>query len=125
MSDTHTEILSAFCDGEVVDPDVLAEALADSRARDALIDFARLRAAVAVTTRVPASLAGLRDSPARPRLGGWTVVAAAAAMVLLIVVSAALLPRTLFTRSTDQSPPSPSRVLRFEPGVDWHSQGGR
>jgi hypothetical protein len=125
MSDTHTEILSAFCDGEAVDPDVLAEALADSRARDALIDFARLRAAVAVTTPVPASLAGLRDSPAPPRLGGWTVVAAAAAMVLLIVVSAALLPRTLFTRSTDQSPPSPSRVLRFEPGVDWHSQGGR
>jgi len=125
MSDTHTEILSAFCDGEVVDPDVLAEALADSRAREALIDFARLRAAVALTAPLPASLARLHGLPARPRVGGWTVVAAAAAMVLLILVSAALLPRTLFTRSTDESPPSPSRVLRFEPGIDWQAQGGR
>jgi hypothetical protein len=125
MSDTHTAMLSAFCDGEVVDPDVLGKALADPHARDALIDFARLRAAVALTSPVPASLARLRVSPVRPRLFGWTVVAAAAAMVLLLVVSAALLPRTLFTRTTDQSPPSPSRVLRFEPGVDWHSQGGR
>jgi hypothetical protein len=125
MTDNHTEILSAFCDGEIVDPDLLSAALADPRAREALIDFARLRAAVAPLEPLPASLATLRRAPARSRVAGWTVTAAAAAMVLLIVAVASLLPRTLFTRTADQSPPSPTRVLRFEPGVDWHAEGGR
>ena len=125
MTENHTEILSAFCDGEIVDPDELSAALADPRARDALIDFARLRAAVAPVESLPASLGTLRRAPVRSALGGWTVMAAAAAVLLLIVAVASLLPRTLFTRTADQPPPSPTRVLRFEPGVDWHAEGGR
>ena len=55
MTETHTALLSAFCDGQIVDPDQLADALADPRARDALVDFARLRAAVTSSHPLPAS----------------------------------------------------------------------
>ena len=120
MTDLQTEAISAFCDGEIVDPDLLAAALADPRGREALVDFARLRAAVGPAGALPASLAGLR-----PRIHVWTMAVAAAAMVLLIVAAASLLPRSLTTRNADQSPPSPTRVLRFVPGVDWHAEGGR
>ena len=119
MTEIHSDVLSAFCDGDAVDPGLLAAALANSQGRDALIDFARLRAAVAPIGALPASLGELRRPPARHR-AGWVMVAAAAAMVLLIVAAASLLPRISFTKSTDQFPPSPSRVVRYEPGVDWH-----
>ena len=119
MTENHTEILSAFCDGEIVDPDLFAAALADAHARTALVDFARLRAAVAPVGALPESLAELRRNPERPIAPRWAMVAAAA-MVLLIVAAASLLPRTWFTQSNDQSPPVPSRVMRYEPGVDWH-----
>jgi hypothetical protein len=42
----------------------------------------------------------------------------------LIIAAASLVPRTLF-RTSDEAPPAPSRVVRFEPGVDWHAEGGR
>jgi len=125
MTDLQTEAISAFCDGEIVDPDLLAAALADPRGREALVDFARLRAAVGPAGALPASLAGLRTAGVRPRIHVWTMAVAAAAMVLLIVAAASLLPRSLTTRNADQSPPSPTRVLRFVPGVDWHAEGGR
>jgi hypothetical protein len=118
MTEIHTQVLSAFCDGEIVDPDLFAAALADPHGRAALVDFARLRAAVAPAGPLPASLASLRRSPAR--FTAWAVTAAAAALVLLIVAVASLLPPTFFTRSIDQSPPAPSRVMRYESGVDWH-----
>jgi hypothetical protein len=118
MTENHTEVLSAFCDGEIVDPDLFAAALADQHARAALVDFARLRAAVAPVGALPASLGALRGPEARPRVARWAMASAAA--VLLIVAAASLLPRISFTKSTDQSPPPPSRVVRYEPGVDWH-----
>jgi len=124
MTEIHTQVLSAFCDGEIIDPDLLAAALADPQGRAVLTDFARLRAAVAPSGPLPASLGEMRRS-SRPRLGAWTMVAAAAAMVLLMVAAASLLPRALFTKSTDPVPPSPSRVVRYEPGVDWHAEGAR
>jgi hypothetical protein len=122
MTDTQTEILSAFCDGQIVDPDRLADALADSRARDALVDFARLRAAVASSQPLPASLIRLRPGAEgrvrRPRL--WAAIAGAAAMLLLIALTFALLPRTWTAndKSTD-GPPPPTRVVRYQPGIDW------
>ena len=125
MTEIHSQVLSAFCDGEIIDPDLLAAALADPQGRNALIDFARLRAAVAPVGALPASLSELRKGPARPRAARWAMVAAAAAMVLLIVAAASLLPRALFTKSADPVPPSPSRVVRYEPGVDWHAEGAR
>jgi hypothetical protein len=120
MSETHTEILSAFCDGEAVDPDLFAAALADPRGRDALVDFARLRAAVTSSHPLPASLAQLRPAAHR-RLQLWAAMSGAAAMLVLIAITFALLPRTWITRDSGDTPPSPTRVVRYEPGVDWFS----
>ena len=70
MTDTHTETLSAFCDGEPVDPDRLAAALADAPSREALVDFARLRAAVASSRPLPDSLLRLRPALVVPEESG-------------------------------------------------------
>jgi hypothetical protein len=118
MSETHTGILSAFCDGEAVDPELFAAALADPRGRDALVDFARLRAAVISSHPPPASLARLRPAPRRrPQLRA--AMAGAAAMLVLMALTFALLPRTWFTPIPADAPPAPTRVVRYQPGVDW------
>jgi hypothetical protein len=119
MSDTHTEVLSAFCDGEPVDPDRLAAALADARAREALVDFARLRAAVTSSSPLPESLSRLRPALVVRRPPLWAAVAAAAATIVLVALTAQLLPRAWFTRGATDGPPSPTRIVRYEPGVDW------
>jgi negative regulator of sigma E activity len=122
MTDAHTEVLSAFCDGEAVDPDALAAALADPAGREVLVDFARLRAAVVSTAPMPASLARLRPSAIR-RVHGWSgrAAVAAAAAVVFLLMTAWFAPRPWFTGGgRGNAPPSPSRVVRYEPGVDWH-----
>lgn len=122
MNETHTEVLSAFCDGEAVDPAMLALALADPHARDALVDFARLRAAVALTAPLPESLQRRRRAPVLRRVF-WPAAAAIAAMLLVIVMSASLLLRVRESRSNAGTPPVPTRVVRYVPGVDWHPEG--
>ena len=121
MSETHTEVLSAFCDGEAVDPNLFAAALADPRGRDALVDFARLRAAVTSSRPLPESLAQLRpaaeNTTRRPQW--WTAAAAIAAMLVLVALTVALLPRSWFGADGRDAPPTPTRVVRYEPGVDW------
>jgi hypothetical protein len=47
MTPNHIETLSSFFDGEAVDADVLADALAQTEAIDFLVDSARFRRAVA------------------------------------------------------------------------------
>jgi hypothetical protein len=117
MSDTHTEVLSAFCDGAVVDPELLADALANPRAREALVDFARLRAAVACSDPLPTSLHRL--PPAGPRRSAlWAGLAGAAAMLVLVALTFTMLPRSRFIRE-GEAPPTPSRVVSYQPGVDW------
>jgi len=118
MIETHIELLSSFCDGAVVDPDRLAAALADPRARDALVDFARLRAAVASSHPLPDSLERLRPAAVRrPQLRA--ALAGAAAMLVLVALTFAMLPRGWFIRDEADGPPPPARVIRYEPGVDW------
>jgi hypothetical protein len=53
MSSNHREMLSAFFDGEPVEPDLLASALREPGAADLLVEFARLRAAVQADTSHP------------------------------------------------------------------------
>jgi hypothetical protein len=118
MTDTHSDVLSAFCDGAVVDPDLLAAALADPHARAALVDFARLRAAVASSGPLPESLTRLRPAAVRRRQL-WAAFAGAAAMLALVALTFSMLPRSWFTGGATEGPPSPTRVVRFEPGVDW------
>jgi hypothetical protein len=119
MTEQHTEILSAFLDGEAVDPDAFAAALSDPAARAALVEFARLRAEIAGEPEpCPASLSTLR-SPA-----GWLrkpiPLGAAAALLVLMLVAGWMLPRPAPEQSGAE-PPQPTRTVSFEPGVDWRS----
>jgi hypothetical protein len=117
MTDTHTEVLSTFCDGAIVDPDRLAEALANPRAREALVDFARLRAAVACSDPLPASLDRL--PPVRLRRSTlWAGLAGAAAMLVLVVLTLTLR-QPSWDVGRGGAPPTPSRIVRYQPGVDW------
>ena len=119
-SDSHTETLSALCDGEMVDPDALAAALDDPAARQALVEFVRLRCAVnRDRAPLPRSLEALR----RHR---WSIARASvplpavAALVVLAVLGAWVIPRPARAPSSD-TPPAPTRVISYVPGVDWHS----
>jgi hypothetical protein len=116
---THIETMSALWDGELVDPDALAAALGDPAARAALVDFARMRAAVrADEAPLPASLATLQPSAglARVRLP----LGAVAALLLVVLLTGWMLPRP-WVESREDLPPAPARTLTFEPGVDWQS----
>jgi hypothetical protein len=120
MNTTHTEILSALLDGEPVDPALLAASLEDADARAALVDFVRLReAARSDDSPLPASLQRLRQTGRSHRVIRY---AAAAAVLVLMFVAGLLTPRPGRTdpAGTDE-PPQPTRVEKFEPGVDWHS----
>ena len=120
MNETSTDIISSFVDHEAVDPDALAAALEDPASRALLVDFVRLRQAVAATDGpLPASLATLRPRPiARVAVVRWT---AAAALLVLFFLAGWMSPRP-FTPADDVSesaPPPPARVETFVPGVDW------
>ena len=119
----HTALLSAFCDGEPVDPDALATALDDPSGRHALVDFARLRAVVNDPSEpLPASLSRLRARPSRFAMA--IPLPAVAALVVLVLLGAWMLPRPSWipVRSTDQQPPTPARVVQYTPGVDWQNR---
>lgn len=119
MKDMHSEILSAFCDGEPVDPDALARALQDPGGRVLLVEFARLRETVRlIDGPLPASLASFRRS--RWWSSARLFIPGAAALVVLALLASLALP---WARDADGPPPPPTPVqtLRFEPGVDWHA----
>ena len=119
MNSTYSETLSAFMDGEAVDPATLAAALEDGAAREALVDFARLRhAAQAASPALPSSLAR-RQGHAASRIAALRWFAAAALLVLAFLAGLLTPLPTRGSRSSDV-PPQPSRTERFEPGVDWH-----
>lgn len=115
-----TDTISAFVDGEPVDPDQLATALEAPEGRAALVDFVRMRAAMrAGEPPLPASLGSLRRTPVGLRLVRWPAVAA---LLLLVFLAGLLAPRP-WTRPQappDDGPPVPTRIERFTPGVDWH-----
>jgi len=120
MTEDHIETMSALWDGEAVDPDALAGALADPAARAALVDFARLRADVRSDAEpFPASLSALRRENSR-WLNTRVPVGAVAALLLLMLFAGWLLPRPPLAQSP-AGPPEPTRTIRFEPGVDWQS----
>lgn len=117
MNNTNMELLSALLDGEPVDPDALSHVLDEPAARAALVDFVRLRDATRRDVGpLPASLEQLRGS------GRYRSVLhiAAAAAVLVLVFLAGLLTPLPGRGSEDTVPPQPTRVEKFEPGVDWH-----
>jgi hypothetical protein len=119
MNTIHTEVLSAFVDGEPVEPSLLAAALDDPDARAALVDFVRFRDVARADSEVlPAALERLPLPTRQGRVLRW---AAAAAVLLLMFVAGLLAPQP-WRQAPDSSdtPPQPTRIERFEPGVDWH-----
>lgn len=118
MDDQFSEAVSAFLDGEPVDPDALSAALDDAPTRQALVEFVRIREATRqVDGPLPASLAALRASRPwwrRPVLP----LPAAAALVLVVLLAGLLMPRAWQAEGPPE-PPTPTRTLTFEPGVDW------
>jgi hypothetical protein len=119
MNTIHTEVLSAFVDGEPVDPSLLSAALDDPEARAALVDFVRFRAAArADTEALPPALERLRQRTPPHRSLRWT---AAEAVLVLMFVAGLLTPQPWRRSQADSdTPPQPTRIERFEPGVDWH-----
>ena len=133
MSEIH-DCVSAFADGEPVDPEQLDRALADAEGRAYLIDLLVLRGLYG--RRAP--LTAIPDVPgpsARPTRLRW--VPAAAAVVALSVLGGYVAGRQSGERAQapDLGPlrtqteitvtaPAPTQVIRLEPGVDWSERGG-
>jgi hypothetical protein len=126
MSPDPLEILSALLDGEPVAPDVLAAALLAPGAREALVDFAGVRAQIAADDsrpspafyRVMERLAGDRR---RGAYTPWTILRAAAAVVVLALAAVgAMSLGTGFRGNAPDEPPHATRVIQFTPGVDWY-----
>ena len=136
MTRQPMELLSAFIDGEEVDPRALADALAAPGAREMLRDFALLRAEVREDeSRPSAEFYAEMDKVLEGNLGidrrPWWIRAipvpapALAAMVLAAVLVggwATFGLRMGGDGDRPELPPKPDRVVRFEPGVDWQQQ---
>ena len=114
--DPH-EILSAFVDGEPVDTAALAEALAGPGAREALLDFVLLRAAVRSDAARPSDLLAPRVRRVLVGERRWAPLAAAAALVVAVAGGGwwALNERA----ARRDAPPEASRTLVLECGEDW------
>jgi hypothetical protein len=123
MKTEAKENLSAFVDGEPVEPMALAAALAEPGAREALVDFVLLRAALSDEPEPPAAFVEKMRAQLRERPRGMAIprplrLTAAAAVLLLALLGALDLHRMIRPQGSEE-PPTPTRVIRFEPGVDW------
>jgi hypothetical protein len=123
MSQDPVKVLSAFMDGEPVAPDALAAALLAPGAREALLDFAALRAGLAADDSRPSpafhrAMNGILGRRAQPV---WRVMRRAAAVVVLALAAlGAISLGTRFHGNPAEEPPRATRVIQFTPGVDWH-----
>jgi hypothetical protein len=130
MTRDPLEVLSELMDGEPVEPDVLAAALLAPGAREALVDFARLRAAMGADDSRPSAsfYQGVGRTAAagrQPRPVAWRVVQGLAAAVVLALAGLGAASFTSWRRPAAAEPPRATRVLQFTPGVDWTEGGAR
>lgn len=131
---TRDEVLSLFVDGESVAPDVLARALLEPGAREALYEMIALRAAIADDETIPTSrfyeahshiASSASAGTARMTRRALAYTAAAAVVLVTIAVAAWQLSPPPPAAPRPETPgvapaaPDPERVLSFEPGVDW------
>lgn len=125
-------IVEAFVDGEPVQPPALKDALADSEARDYLVDLLLLRGVVARMELPAAGTTGGRGG--RSMYLRW--LAAAAAMVISLFggylagrrMVAPVEARTVEAFVESQSAPTapaPTRIITLRPGVNWTESGER
>jgi len=130
MTADTKEVLSAFIDGEPVDAATLAAALGEPGAREMLIDFVRLRAALSHEPEPPADWVETMRQRLAPRPRTFVLARSlrllAAAAVLVLAVLGAIDLRRMVGPERPEEPPRPTRVIRFEPGIDWGpGKGGR
>ena len=136
----HHETIDALLDGERVDIVELKEALAEAAGRDYLVDALALRELVAETTPVATRITS-PVVPAWQRRVWWP--AAAAILVASLLAGFAAGYRSAgsvaaevpvrhdapavagkVNASPPLSAPTPTRVIRLEPGVDWTEGAG-
>ncbi len=113
METEHAELLSAFMDRELVDPDALAAALEDPEGRRALVAFARLRQELHAPVAGEAEwLAAHRPPPrvAATSYRPWRVAAAAA--LLAAGIGTGVFAERYAARVR---PPEPTRIVQLEP----------
>jgi hypothetical protein len=121
------EVLSAVLDGDVVDIAGLETALENPQGRRVFVDFVRLRQTAGndiATPRREFYEGVVRDmtvnEPVRRRGLPFPLAAAA---VLVAMLFGSMLDLNFIRRDPGPVvPPEPTRVLRFEPGVDWQPQ---
>jgi hypothetical protein len=127
MNESWEQMLSRFVDGESVDADSLADALASPEGRDALVDYARLRTNVRAVPVEPGPAfytAWRRDGAERPRPAGRALSDRVAAVLIAAAALVGFGVDVWRQRPADR-PPRVDRVVRFEPG-EWRvGQGGR
>ncbi len=102
------EAITAFVDGERVDPEELKRALSEAAGRDYLVDIVALRTIVAA--HEPARVARVRTRYAALR---WL-----AAAVVVFGIGGGLF---LATRQSDR-PPTPDHIVKLERGLDWRGE---
>jgi hypothetical protein len=118
------EVLSAVLDGDSVDIAQLESALADAEGRRLFVDFVRLRQTAAKDPAAPRREfydEVVRDLTANQpfRRRGLPFPLAAAAVVGAMLLGSMLDLNFISDDRAAAAPPEPTRVLRFEPGVDW------
>ena len=114
MNSNH-EVISAFLDDEPFEPQALADALADPRGRELLIDFVLLRHMA--DSEDPASVA----TPTPARLSKRPLYLVAAAAVIVALLGGYQLGQRQSTDDARQ-PPAPTRVVQSESA--WQELGG-
>jgi hypothetical protein len=125
MTPEVDELLSAFVDGERVSAPDLAVALSEPGAREALIDFIRLRTAMDDHEEPSVEFARKVRRELRGHSGWRPVRLAAAAAVLALSVLGLVDVLHRMGRGLSDEPPHVARVIRYEPGVDWIAAPGR
>ena len=120
------EVLSALLDGEPVEIEQLETALSTQTGRQMLIDFARLRNEARENDdalRPELRERVRRDVTSAPVfLRRQVPLPLAAAAVICAALLASALNTGLFRHDNPTGLPETTRVLRFEPGVDWQME---
>jgi len=135
------DVIQAFADGEPVAPAELDAALADPEGRAHLIDLMVLRKLVKSSTAAVMPVASGRTvrHPFRWLAAAAVVLTTASVGSYFLgerssLSSGDVVPQTQTATPTPDAsgqdsgatvpPPAPTKVIRFQPGVDWTERGG-
>lgn len=146
MTDINADIddvMAAFADGERVGADALDQALADPAGRAYLIDVLVLREVVNGRDATPRVVLGsARSAAGAPKTGMARATWFAAAAMLVASLGAGFTvgwragedrarsfaalpePHLIALPATTVEAPAPTRIIRFQAGVDWQETAG-